>query len=162
MAMQVFEGAVILVSHDRHLLRNTVDEFLLVANGEVTDFKGDLSDYQQWLTEQRRNLSPTKMISRESKSLSADQKREQKRLAADKRSQLRPLKNKIDQLERNIDKLQMQLGKFEQILADSDLYSAENKQKLKQILAEQATANSNLETIELEWMERQEELEALE
>jgi ATP-binding cassette subfamily F protein 3 len=102
------------------------------------------------------------MISRESKSLSADQKREQKRLAADKRSQLRPLKNKIDQLERNIDKLQMQLGKFEQILADSDLYSAENKQKLKQILAEQATANSNLETIELEWMERQEELEALE
>ena len=162
MAMQVFEGAVILVSHDRHLLRNTVDEFLLVANGSVTEFKGDLDDYQAWLIQQRRNLAPTKMVSRENKSLSADQKKEQKRLAAEQRSLLRPLKNKITNLEKTIDTLQVKLQNHEDILADADIYTAENKDKLKKILASQAEDKAQLEDTEELWMEKLEELEALE
>lgn len=162
MAMQVFEGAVILVSHDRHLLRNTVDQFLLVANGSVSEFKGDLDDYQDWLTQQRRNLAPTKMISRESKSLSADQKKEQKRLAAEQRTKLRPLKNKISSLEKTIDSLQRKLQGYEDSLADPDIYAAENKDKLKQILAAQAGDKSELEDAEEQWMEKLEELEAIE
>ncbi len=162
MAMQVFEGAVILVSHDRHLLRNTVDEFLLVANGCVSEFKGDLDDYQAWLIQQRRDLAPTKMVSRESKSLSADQKKEQKRLAAEQRAKLRPLKNKITSLEKTIDSLQVKLQEHEEILADADIYAAENKEKLKKILASQAEDKALLEETEEQWMEKLEELEALE
>ncbi len=161
-AMQSFEGAVILVSHDRHLLRNTVDEFLLVANGKVTEFDGDLSDYQHWLSEQRRNLAPSKMVSREGKSLSAEQKRQQKRLSAERRSQLRPLKNSIANLEKLIDKLQSQLSAFEDSLASSEIYEAEHKNKLKQMLAEQALAQSSLHSTEEQWMEQQEELEEIE
>lgn len=162
MAMQSFEGAVILVSHDRHLLKNTVDEFLLVANGEVAEFKGDLNDYQNWLTEQRRNLAPTKMVSRENRSLSADEKKEQKRLAAERRNQLRPLKNKITNLEKTIDKLQSQLSDYEQGLSDADIYNAENKDQLKAILAAQALATSTLATTEDEWMSALETLEEIE
>jgi ATP-binding cassette subfamily F protein 3 len=161
-AMQAFEGAVILVSHDRHLLRNTVDEFLLVANGKVIEFDGDLADYQNWLNEQRRNLSPTKMVSRESKSLSADQKKDQKRLAAERRSQLRPLKNSISNLEKQIDKLQAILSEFEESLSNSEIYEAEHKDKLKQVLTTQAKNKSELDVAEEQWMEKQEQLEELE
>jgi ATP-binding cassette subfamily F protein 3 len=162
MAMQSFEGAVILVSHDRHLLRNTVDEFLLVANGEVVEFKGDLNDYQNWLTEQRRNLAPTKMVSRENRSLSADEKKEQKRLAAERRNQLRPLKNKITNFEKAIDKLQSQLIDYEQGLSDPDIYNTENRDQLKVLLAAQALATSTLATTEDEWMSALETLEEIE
>jgi len=162
MALQEFEGAVILVSHDRHLLRNTVDEFLLVANGNVSEFKGDLNDYQQWLVEQRRNLSPTKMVSRENRSQTAEEKKELKRIAAERRTALRPLKNRISTLEKQIDTLQENLAGFEEQLGDTELYNAENKDKLKQVLNQQATDKSTLETAEEEWMEKLEELEELE
>ena len=162
MALQEFEGAVILVSHDRHLLRNTVDEFLLVANGTVAEFTGDLNDYQQWLTEQRRNLSPNKMVSRENRSQSADEKKDLKRLAAERRSALRPLKNRISAIEKLIDTLQTKLSDCEQQLSDISIYNSENKDKLKTILAEQATAKSQFEHAEEEWLEKLEELELLE
>ncbi len=162
MAMQEFSGAVILVSHDRHLLRNTVDEFLLVANGSVSEFKGDLSDYQNWLAEQRRNLSPTKMVSRENKSLSADQKKEHKRLAAERRNQLRPLKNKISKLEKELDKLQLELSKFEILLSDPSMYDTDNKQTLKKLLADQGSSKSSIEETEMDWMSSLEELEEIE
>lgn len=162
MAMQDFEGAVILVSHDRHLLRNTVDEFLLVADGHVSEFKGDLNDYQNWLAEQRRNQSPDKMPTRENKSITAEEKKEQKRLAAEQRATLRPLKNRISALEKLIDSLQQDLKQFEDLLSDTDLYNSENKSKLKQLLSDQGAAQSKLEDSEEEWMEKLEELEALE
>ncbi|MCJ8340672.1 MAG: ATP-binding cassette domain-containing protein [Pseudomonadales bacterium] len=162
MAMQEFEGAVILVSHDRHLLRNTVDEFLLVANGEVREFSGDLSDYQNWLTEQRRNLSPTKMVGRENRSQSADEKKEQKRLAAERRTKLRPLKNSIGNLEKQIDIYQQQLSDLEDSLADADMYTAENKKQLKILLSDQASSKAKLDEAETLWMEKLEELEELE
>ena len=162
MALQEFEGAVILVSHDRHLLRNTVDEFLLVANGTVAEFTGDLNDYQQWLPEQRRNLSPNKMVSRENRSQSADEKKDLKRLAAERRSALRPLKNRISAIEKLIDTLQTKLSDCEQQLSDISIYNSENKDKLKTILAEQATAKSQFEHAEEEWLEKLEELELLE
>ena len=162
MAMQEFEGAVILVSHDRHLLRNTVDEFLLVANGEVREFKGDLNDYQNWLAEQRRNLSPTKMVSRENRSQSADEKKEQKRLAAERRTKLRPLKNSIGNLEKQIDVYQKQLSDLQSALAEPDIYNVENKQQLKALLSEQASSKAKLDQTESQWMENLEQLEELE
>lgn len=162
-AMQEFEGAVILVSHDRHLLRNTVDQFLLVANGTVSDFNGDLDDYQQWLSDQRKSEqqaeSPTE---RESRSLSAAERKEQKREAAEQRKKLSPLKKSIEKLENQLAKHQQQLNEAELLLADNSLYEAANKDKLKQVLSTQAELNQQIEAIEMEWMEQLEQLESLE
>lgn len=168
LALQSFEGVLILVSHDRHLLRNTVDEFLLVANGEVAEFKGDLDDYQNWLLEQKRLEQKAeaeafaKPASEEKKSLSAAERKEQKRLAAERRNQLRPIKKRLEKLDADMESQQAQLSEIETSLSESSLYEAENKAKLKEILQQQATLTQQAESTEEEWMEQQEALETLE
>ncbi len=163
-AMQDFEGAVILVSHDRHLLRNTVDQFLLVANGNVSEFNGDLDDYQKWLAEQRRmeqqsNKQPTES---ENRSQSAAERKAQKREAAEQRKLLSPLKNKITQLEKQLDKLHNQLSDIETQLGEASIYETAQKDALKAALAQQASLKQEIEAVEMDWMEQLETLEALE
>jgi len=168
LALQSFEGVLILVSHDRHLLRNTVDEFLLVANGEVAEFKGDLDDYQKWLLEQKRQEQKaeaeafSKSAPEEKKSLSAAERKEQKRLAAERRNQLRPIKKNVEKLEAEMEAQQTALEEIENALSDSNLYSAENKDRLKTILQQQASLKQQAEQTEEAWMEQQEALETLE
>jgi ATP-binding cassette subfamily F protein 3 len=168
LALQSFEGVLILVSHDRHLLRNTVDEFLLVANGQVAEFKGDLEDYQAWLLEQKRQEQKTEADAfstaqpDEKKSLSATERKEQKRLAAERRNQLRPIKKRIEQLDADMETQHKTLTEIEAALSESPLYEAENKDKLKDLLQQQARLKQQAEATELEWMEQQEALETLE
>ena len=168
LALQSFEGVLILVSHDRHLLRNTVDEFLLVANGEVAEFKGDLDDYQRWLLEQKRKEQKAeaeafaKPTPDEKKSLSAAERKEQKRLAAERRNQLRPIKKRLVTLETEMEVQQCQLEEIETALGDSAVYEAGNKDQLKALLQKQATLKQQAEKTEEEWMEQQEALETLE
>lgn len=168
LALQSFEGVLILVSHDRHLLRNTVDEFLLVANGEVAEFKGDLDDYQKWLLEQKRQEQKAEAEAfsntapEEKKSLSAAERKEQKRLAAERRNQLRPIKKNVEKLEAEMEAQQTALEEIENALSDSNLYSAENKDRLKTILQQQASLKQQAEQTEEAWMEQQEALETLE
>ena len=167
MALQDFDGALILVSHDRHLLRNTVDQFLLVADGGVQEFDGDLEDYHKWLAQQRRDSDqPTRREANEGeavqRSLSAAERKEQKRIEAEKRAKLRPLKQKISKLEGAMESLSARQSEIETQLADADIYSSENKDKLKALLAQQTEVTQELELVELEWMEAQESLETLE
>ncbi|WP_286241007.1 ATP-binding cassette domain-containing protein [Neptuniibacter halophilus] len=167
MALQSFEGVLILVSHDRHLLRNTVDEFLLVANGKVEDFKGDLDDYQNWLLEEKRQAQRAEAEAyaqpeNEKRSLSAAERKEQKRLAAERRNQLRPLKKQLEKLESAMETLHTQLDTVEQKLADSSLYEEANKDQLKELLQQQASLKQQAEQTEEAWMEQQEALENLE
>ena len=168
LALQSFEGVLILVSHDRHLLRNTVDEFLLVANGGVSEFKGDLDDYQTWLLEQKKLEQKaeaeafSKPASEEKKSLSAAERKEQKRLAAERRNQLRPIKKRLEKLDADMESQHAQLSEIEASLSDSSLYDADNKAKLKDILQQQASLTQQAESTEEEWMEQQEALETLE
>ncbi len=168
LALQSFEGVLILVSHDRHLLRNTVDEFLLVANGEVAEFKGDLDDYQKWLLEQKRQEQKaeaeafSKPATEEKKSLSAAERKEQKRLAAERRNQLRPIKKNVEKLEAEMETQLAALEEIENALSDSSLYTADNKDKLKTILQQQASLKQQAEQTEEAWMEQQEALETLE
>lgn len=168
LALQSFEGVLILVSHDRHLLRNTVDEFLLVANGEVAEFKGDLDDYQKWLLEQKRQEQKAEAEAfsnaapEEKKSLSAAERKEQKRLAAERRNQLRPIKKNVEKLEAEMEAQQTALEEIENALGDSNLYTAENKDRLKTILQQQASLKQQAEQTEEAWMEQQEALETLE
>ena len=162
LALQSFEGALILVSHDRHLLRNTVDQFMLVAHGSVASFDGDMDDYQQWLASQRRGQNQATETPRENRSLSAAEKKEQKRLEAERRKALRPLRNSVDKLEAALDKTTTKLQELESQLADNTLYEDANKEKLKQLLQQQGELQQKSEEIETDWLEKLEELELLE
>ncbi len=164
MALQGFSGAVLVVSHDRHLLKNTVDEFLLVADGQVTPFDGDLGDYEHWMTEQRRQqqVQTASDSDKLRQGESAEDRKNRKRLAAEARQQLSPLKKKHRELETQLDKLQTQLSVLETQLAEPELYEVSQKAKLTQLLAEQTSAKQKLAQVEEDWLLLGEEIEALE
>ena len=162
-ALVDYEGSLVVVSHDRHLLRNTVEEFYLVHDKQVEEFKGDLDDYQKWLTEQN-NQSTTKSAEEKADTENANSsqnRKEQKRREAELRQQTAPLRKKITQLEEKMNKLSEQLAEIENSLADSELYNAENKEKLTALLAQQVDAKKTLEKLEVDWLEAQEALEAM-
>ncbi|WP_213995066.1 ATP-binding cassette domain-containing protein [Arsukibacterium sp.] len=157
MALQEFEGAIVIVSHDRHLLSSCTDEFYLVAHGRVAPFDGDLTDYYQWLQQDARQTNSAAVAATPASSNVV--RKDQKRLEAELRNLLRPLKQKVEKLEQQQQKLTEQLASIEQQLADADIYSAERKAELTALLAKQATASSSLASIEEDWFMAQDELE---
>ncbi len=155
---------MVIVSHDRYLIRATTDDLYLVHDRQVAPFDGDLNDYYKWLTEQQkaeRREAAAEMPAKDS-SNSAAAKKEQKRREADFRKLTAPIRKKLTQLEAKMDKLGEALAEAEQQLSDNSLYDAENKAKLTQVLALQAQSKSALEEIEMEWMAEQEVLEQME
>ena len=162
-ALVDYEGSLVVVSHDRHLLRNTVEEFYLVHDKQVEEFKGDLDDYQKWLTEQN-SQSTTKSAEEKADTENANSsqnRKEQKRREAELRQQTAPLRKKILQLEEKMNNVSEQLAEIENSLADSELYNAENKEKLTALLAQQVDAKKTLEKLEVDWLEAQEQLEEM-
>lgn len=155
LALQDFEGAVIVVSHDRHLLRHTVDEFVLVADGRVTDFDGDLDDYYRWLLTRRQPEGAVR-------DGATDSKKAVRQQAAARREQLKPLTNKRKQLERDMAKLEARLTELDATLVDEALYTDERKDELKKCLVEQADLRDRLGQQEEAWLEVSEQIEALE
>jgi ATP-binding cassette subfamily F protein 3 len=158
MALQEFSGAVVVVSHDRHLLKSTTDEFLLVADGQVLPFDGDLEDYARWLVDYRTRQAPTS--SGESNPDKAD-KRVQRQAAAALRQQLAPHKREADKLEKELGQLHEKLAAVEARLGDSDIYEAARKDELRDALAEQARLKVREADLEERWMLALETLEAL-
>jgi len=159
MALQDFAGAIVIVSHDRHLLSSTTDEFYLVAHGKVAPFDGDLQDYYQWLQNDARQTQANLVDATTSSGNSAGQRKDQKRLEAELRNLLRPLKKQIEQLELQQQQLTSQLAQLELKMADATLYEAEHKTRLTALLAEQNQASSALATVEDQWFAAQEQLE---
>jgi ATP-binding cassette subfamily F protein 3 len=158
MALQEFSGAVVVVSHDRHLLKSTTDEFLLVADGRVQPFDGDLEDYARWLVDYRvRQAAPSNAES----NLDRTDKRAQRQVAAALRQQLAPHKREADKLEKELGQLHAQLAAVEQRLGDSAIYEAARKDELRDALAEQARLKSREADLEERWMLALETLEAL-
>ena len=157
MGLQGFGGALILVSHDRHLMGNVIDEFLLLKDGKLDYFEGNLDDYEKAL------LSGAEI---ESKKLEANpeklNKRELRQLAADRRHELKPLRDRIKRLEREMEKLQIAMNEVEARLADTMLYSDEKKSELNSALFDQAKIAADLQQLEGEWLEKSSELEGLE
>ncbi len=156
LALQGFEGALVVVSHDRHLLRSVTDRLLLVHNGKAEEFDGDLDDYRRWLaSEQKEEEAETKSTS------NTVSRKEQRRLEAERRQQLQPLKKKLQLLEKQLDTLTTRRDEIEAQLADSEIYSDENKEKLKQLLQEKGELDTTLSDAEEQWLELSEELEAM-
>ncbi|KDB46099.1 ABC transporter ATP-binding protein [Glaesserella parasuis] len=163
-ALTQYEGSLVIVSHDRHLLRSTVNEFYLVHDGKVEEFNGDLEDYQKWLNELNAQLECVKKADNSTacnNENSAVNRKEQKRQEAELRQQAAPLRKKLTQLEKELEKLTASLTTLEETLASPEIYDAENKAKLTDILAKQVATKKQLEEVEMEWLEVQEQLEVL-
>ncbi|MDP9938793.1 ATP-binding cassette domain-containing protein [Ectopseudomonas alcaliphila] len=159
MALQEFAGAVVVVSHDRHLLKSTTDEFLLVADGRVLPFDGDLDDYARWLVDYRQRQAPPSAPA-EGAADKTD-KRAQRQAAAALRQQLAPHKKQADKLEQELGKVQEKLAAVETRLGDSSLYEAAHKDELRELLAEQAQLKAREAELEEAWLLALETLEAL-
>ncbi|OCF94453.1 ABC transporter ATP-binding protein [Gilliamella sp. wkB195] len=161
-----FEGALVVVSHDRHLLRSTTDEFYLVHDHKVEPFNGDLDDYQKWLADEQKaeNQPPQQDDSHNdnSKNLSAQDRKEQKRKEADRRAQMQPLKKQLQKEEQTLEQLSKQLKLIEEQLADSSIYEADKKSELTQLLLQQSQLKGKQEESELAWLDLQQQLEEFE
>ncbi len=156
-ALQDFTGAMVIVSHDRHMLKTVTDELFIVDNKQVTAFSGDLNDYAQWLKDKEKAEQATAITPEaENKTLSRKEKR---KLEAELRKKLQPLKRKVDQLEKQLDALSTQQKELENTLADPNIYTEENKQKLKKALLQKREIDTSLEDIEMQWMEASEDYE---
>ncbi|WP_413793166.1 MULTISPECIES: ribosomal protection-like ABC-F family protein [unclassified Pseudomonas] len=158
MALQEFSGAVLVVSHDRHLLKSTTDNFFLVADGKVEEFDGDLEDYARWLVEYRQRNAP---VSNTPVNPDKTDKKAQRQAAAALRQQLAPHKREADKLEAELGKLHETLQKIETSLGDSGLYEAARKDELRDLLAEQARLKVREAELEEAWMQALELLENL-
>lgn len=159
LALQDFEGAVLVVSHDRHLLKSTTDEFLLVAEGRIVEFEGDLEDYARWLAEYRVRQQP--VMAAESAAGEKTNKRMLRQAAAALRQQLAPLKRQAEKHEKDLAGLHEKLVLVEERLADPAIYEAACKDELRDLLARQAELKVSESTLEEAWMEALEALEAL-
>ncbi|RTF26274.1 ABC transporter ATP-binding protein [Serratia marcescens] len=156
-----FEGALVVVSHDRHLLRSTTDDLYLVHDGQVEPFEGDLDDYQQWLVDLQRQESQQDAPEKESGGNSAQARKDQKRREAEFRTQTQPLRKQIAKLEQQMEKLGAELAAVEEQLADPALYDISRKAELTDCLQKQSQAKSALEETEMTWLDAQEQLEQL-
>ena len=159
-ALIEFEGALVVVSHDRHLLRSTTDDLYLVHDRKVEPFDGDLEDYQQWLSDVQKQENQTDEAPKENAN-SAQARKDQKRREAELRAQTQPLRKEIARLEKEMEKLNAQLAQAEEKLGDSELYDQSRKAELTACLQQQASAKSGLEECEMAWLEAQEQLEQM-
>ncbi|MCK4706356.1 MAG: ATP-binding cassette domain-containing protein, partial [Gammaproteobacteria bacterium] len=163
-ALQEFSGAMIIVSHDRHLLRVTCDQLLLVHDQRVEEFPLSMDDYPKWLSDQNKAIQKSEVDETSSAGTSvnnASSKKDKKRQEAELRKKLQPLANKVKKAETELDRLHTEQTELEQQLADPDIYAEENKQKLQACLLKKADVDKRCEAIEEEWMEASEALQEL-
>ena len=157
LALQDFDGAIILIAHDRYLLESCVDEFYIVANGRVTDFDGDIDDYQQWLNDDKKqSVKANKVVSEPQVD-----KKQQRKEQAELRKKASPLRKQADKFEKLVQQNQDELTTVEAQLADSDIYQTEHKVKLTDLLKRQASLKQDLETNEMQWLDLEEQIEEI-
>ncbi|SEA40088.1 ATP-binding cassette domain-containing protein [Paraburkholderia sartisoli] len=170
MALAQFEGTLILVSHDRHLLRATTDQFMLVAKHRLQPFDGDLDDYRDWLLQHAADQRAAAKASNgaggvESGADAAVNRKEQRRLEAETRQKLshlkKPLQSRITKIEKEMDMLNTEKATLDAFVADPSSYEPERKTQLTDAIRRQAEVTTRLETLEAEWLEKHEELEQI-
>ena len=159
LALQSFQGALIVVSHDRSLLEATTDSFLLIEQGRLKTFDGDLEDYRRYRLAQE-NIAAAPTASAQSQSRK-DAKRVEAQIRQEKARLGKPLQQKIDQAEKEMAALSEIQTACEAFLAQEDAYSDANKAKLQQTLAQLAETKVKLEKQEENWLAWQEELEQI-
>lgn len=152
MALQGFEGAMVVVSHDRHLLRTCTDKLYFIHDGGCEDYDGDLNDYRQYLMNRERHKA-------EKEGGEKDHKKQQRKQTAADRKKTQPMRKKIKAIERKMDKLNDSKQELEQKLCDSALYEAGNNDQLLALQKQQSSQALELEDLEMEWLRLTDELE---
>ncbi len=158
-ALQSFQGALIVVSHDRSLLEATTDSFLLIHQGRLQAFDGDLNDYRLWRLAQE-NAAATPAASTQAQSRK-DTKRIEAQIRQEKARRSKPLQQKIDKAEKEMAELGDKQAAFEAFLAQEDAYLEENKVKLQQTLSDLAAVKVKLSELEENWLAWQDEMETV-
>ena len=173
-ALAQFEGTLMLVSHDRHLLRATTDQFLIVADGALTEFDGDLDDYKDWLFKTKLAAKMEALANPASataataaaapvtaKTAKATAPTIKAATPAQATAQRKPIETRIKRLEEQMSRLTEQKSVLDARLADATLYEPSQKTELKNLQEEHASCSKSLETLEAEWLAQQEALEQL-
>ena len=180
MALAQFEGTLVVVSHDRHLLRATTDQFIIVADGKLQPFDGDLDDYKDWLFQTKlgkgtsvlpaagkdnKTAFPTASAVAPPPAAPSVSSKDQKKIDAEQRQRMavlkKPIEQKIKRLEEQIAKRNEQKAEVDAKLGEASIYETANKAKLKTLLADQSFYKKDLAQLEGEWLELQEQLEGL-
>ena len=171
---------MLLVSHDRHLLRTTVDRFWIVADGGVQEFDGDLEDYRDWLAQHQSNARKQELIEKQSASSAAvtpssnaamgaetnnADRKQQKREEAQERQRTallrKPIEAKLLKIEKELESTQSKLQALDALIADAELYSESRRQERLQTLAEHGELTKKHGELEEVWLELQSELESI-
>ena len=155
---------MVIVSHDRHLLKTVTDELVMVHDGKAELFDGDLDDYanyikQSMLEQKQQNTSLNGEGIGDSSRVKELSRKEQRQQEAELRKQLQPLRNELKKLEKQLDNLNEKKQKLENELADPDSYLDENKESLKKCLLAKSDVDKSLEDIEMAWMDASEAYE---
>ena len=153
-ALQDFPGAVVVVSHDRTLLRSACDSFVLVADGSVAPFDGDLDDYAAWLAK------GSKASSSSAADTATPSRQEQRRLDAEARNRLTPLRNEQRRIESQLEKLAAERQRLEAELADPETYSTKPPEEGRRLTLRHTEVSKDIATLEERWLEVMSELEA--
>ena len=164
LALQDYQGGVILVSHDRALLRASCDNFVLVANGSVTPFDGDLDDYKNWLTSQKTgntNPAPTLDSGADQPNKNVNTYAQNKIERQARILQRRPLLKETEQIEKYLEKWQQEKMILDALASEPKSYDVENKTELQCLLKRQSELASLVVDAEMRWLELHEQLEAL-
>lgn len=153
MALQSYEGAMVIISHDRHMLRSVTDQLLLVSEAQVQVFDGDLDDYRYWLINQRKAEERT--VSNDAQTPS---RKDQRKLDAERRQRLKPLLDAIKKAELIVEDLHQQQRQLELQLASSDIYLESEKERLKNLMTQKVKVDKALNEAEMHWMDAEEQL----
>ncbi|RTZ47759.1 ATP-binding cassette domain-containing protein [Candidimonas sp. SYP-B2681] len=166
-ALAEFAGSVLLVSHDRHLLRTTVDSFWIVADGQVHEFDGDLEDYREWLAARSaaaRSEARNEVQCIDGAASSVDRKM-QRRLEAEERQRVsdlrKPLDNKLKKIEADMEKASKRMSELDALIADPELYTDARRDERINVLGEHGELVKKHGELEEQWLTLQEELEAI-
>ena len=144
-ALQDFSGAIVLISHDRHLLANTVDEFLIINEGKIERFNGDLLDYRKMILQGPHKESSANKEDNEDK--------------VKNRKDLKKIKTQILALEKTLKRLNRKLAETQEFLNSPELYNDSSKMNLHDLLRDQVNLDTEIKSTEQEWLELNEELE---
>lgn len=180
-ALQTFDGAILLISHDRHLLANAVDSFLLLDRGRLTEFNGDLEDYRRFVLTDgiktpgagSKDNGPREPVTKRVTGESANKKHNQQvtkpvvgttssnRTNNASGKQARQLKTKLRTLETQLERLNRKLGEVEEGLTDSSLYENGGGDDLQSLLRDQLNLKDQIGELEESWLEMSTMLEAI-
>ena len=171
MALTQFEGSILLVSHDRHLLRSTTDEFMIVADGSISEFDGDLDDYQQWLTDKKATERQESTLAKQQDRLATTDesthidRRARRRQEAEERQRLgilkKPLIKELKQIESKLEKASERLEVLQKAMSDENFYSDENRDNRIAQLSEHGHLEAQKNQLEERWLELTEEIEKI-